>query len=113
MRLQNQLYEQKIRGGENETRSERMSKKGNESPRRQTQEDEIPHDPTTDRVKELMSDLLHMRKRLKKEEESRKQFSEIARKKDEELKKLRADIQLSNQRFQDEEVAKNRERNIV
>ena len=47
-----------------DTRSEKMSKKG-------TQEEETP-DPTTDRVKELMSDLLHMRKRLKKEEESRR-----------------------------------------
>ena len=45
-----------------------------------------------DRVKELMSDLLHMRKRLKKEEESRRTFQEMARKKDEELKKIRSDI---------------------
>ena len=92
MRLQNQLYEQKIHMGE-DTRSEKMSKKDI-----CTQEEETP-DPTTDRVKELMSDLLHMRKRLKKEEESRRQFSEIARKKDEELKKLRADLQLSDKRF--------------
>jgi hypothetical protein len=43
-------------------------------------------------VKELMSDLLHMRKRLKKEEEQRRQFMEIARKKEEEIKKLKTDI---------------------
>jgi hypothetical protein len=40
----------------------------------------------------LMNDLLHMRKRLKKEEESRRNFQEMARKKDEELKKIRSDI---------------------
>jgi hypothetical protein len=33
-----------------------------------------------------------MRKRLKKEEEARRQFTEIARKKEEELKKAKADI---------------------
>jgi hypothetical protein len=33
-----------------------------------------------------------MRKRLKKEEESRRTFQEMARKKDEELKKIRSDI---------------------
>jgi hypothetical protein len=44
-------------------------------------------------VKELMSDLLQMRKRLKREEESRKQFCEIARKKEEEIKKLKNDLQ--------------------
>ena len=54
-----------------------------------------------------------MRKRLKKEEESRKQFQEIARKKEEELKKLRADMQLLERRLQDEEAAKNTQKNIV
>lgn len=66
-----------------------------------------------DRVKELMNDLLHMRKRLKKEEESRRTFQEMARKKDEELKKIRSDITQAEQCFKDEEAAKLRERQIV
>jgi len=53
---------------------------------------------TTERVKELMGDLLQMRKRLKKEEESRKQFQELARKKDEEVKRARAEVQLMEKR---------------
>lgn len=45
-----------------------------------------------------MGDLLQMRKRLKKEEESRKQFQEIARKKDEEVKRAKAEVQLMEKR---------------
>ena len=55
-----------------------------------------------DRVKELMSELLNMRKRLKKEEEQRRQFVEIARKKEEEIKKLRQDVVAMEKKFQDE-----------
>ncbi len=60
-----------------------------------------------------MSDLLQMRKRLKKEEESRRQFQELARKKDEDVKKLKVDLQLAEKRVQEEETAKNREKNMV
>lgn len=38
-----------------------------------------------------MSDLISLRKRLKKEEDTKKQYQDIARKKDEEFKKLRND----------------------
>ncbi len=50
--------------------------------------------------------MLEMRKRLKREEESRRQFQELARKKDEEVKKMRADMQQLERRVQEEEAAK-------
>lgn len=39
-----------------------------------TEENKAEGDIATDRLKELMGDLLQMRKRLKKEEENRRQF---------------------------------------
>ena len=54
-----------------------------------------------------------MRKRLKKEEESRRQFQEIARQKDEELKKLRSDMQILEKRVQEEEAAKTNQKSFL
>ena len=106
--LQNKIYEQKVAQNKHETHSQISmhkesvevdgnhpdslnnspvpSKNGAAAPQQN------PAALENDRVKELMSDLLHMRKRLKKEEEQRRQFMEIARKKEEEIKKLKSDI---------------------
>jgi hypothetical protein len=68
---------------------------------------------TTERVKELLSDLLQMRKRLKREEESRRQFQEVARKKDEELRRVKAEVAGLEKRLQEEEAAKGREKAVI
>ena len=39
-----------------------------------------------------MGELISLRKRFKKEDESKRTYQEIARKKDEEIKKLKADM---------------------
>eukprot|EP00347_Sterkiella_histriomuscorum_P007630 403348178 len=70
-------------------------------------------DEKSKKIKELLDDMLQMRKRLKKEEEQKRQYQDIARKKEEELKKFKVDLQQIERKLQEEEGLKNREKNLV
>lgn len=56
-------------------------------------------DDKSKKIQELLGDMIGMRKRLKKEEESKRQYQDIARKKEEEVKKLRSDLNSLEKKF--------------
>ncbi|CDW74041.1 UNKNOWN [Stylonychia lemnae] len=70
-------------------------------------------DDKTKKIQELIQDMIQMRKRLKKEEESRRQYQDIARKKEDEIKKMKQDLNQVERKLQEEEGLKNREKNLV
>ena len=56
-------------------------------------------DEKSKKIQELLGDMIQMRKRLKKEEESKRQYQDIAMKKEEEVKKLKGDFSSLEKKF--------------
>ena len=54
-----------------------------------------------------------MRAKVKKEEDSRRHYQEFARKKDEEIKLIKSELQQIDQKYQEEVANRQREKKII
>jgi len=60
--------------------------------------------PKGDRMAQLEEQLKDLRTKFKKEEATRKQFQEIARRKDEEIKKVASDVKQMEEKYKEEVI---------
>ena len=110
-RISKKANDHEYGGGIDDLEDEQENQNTSNQPGSQQNPDEL--DDKSKKIQELLGDMIQMRKRLKKEEESKRQYQDISRKKEEEVKKLRTDFSGLEKKLQEEEGLKNREKNLV